>query len=520
VSIPVSALAQPTAVGGEFLVNTYTTGPQRFPSACALGGGDFVVAWEDGRANYFGLNDGADGSETCTVARKIGPSGDFDFLVNTYTTGRQGAPSSACLDDGGFVVVWSELETYFGATKQGHFAVAGRRYDDTAQPGAPFTVEEQDDPGQFAEPEEGSSCRAPGGGFVVVWNSATSFSEPTTVRRFNAQGVQQGTDVELPNVNNPKCCGSDDGFVVIGWQGGGTGTPEILGQRFAADGALAGTQFTANTWTTGRQSLPSVACNARGEFVVVWESSNVGLGGGSPQDGDGYGVFGQRFGADGSRAGTEFQVNVYTTQNQQRPAVAMDRGGRFVVAWTNYSYDDVLDVEDDDIAARAFDDAGAPLGTEFQVNSYTTEPASDPAVAIEPGGDLLIVWHTTNDGDDHSISGQRYSLGSLPPTTTTTVTTTTLTATTSTTNPTSTTTLPAGQACGDPVAFVLGNPPPDNTVTATDALFALKAAVGSGSCALCICDVDNSGGVTATDALIILKLAVGQPVTVNCVACL
>src|SRR5205085_1181304 len=45
--------------------------------------------------------------------------------------------------------------------------------------------------------------------------------------------------------------------------------------------------------------------------------------------------------------------------------------------------------------------------------------------------------------------------------------------------------------------------------TAADALFALKASVGSLECDLCVCDVNNSGEVTATDALEILRFAVG-----------
>ena len=57
------------------------------------------------------------------------------------------------------------------------------------------------------------------------------------------------------------------------------------------------------------------------------------------------------------------------------------------------------------------------------------------------------------------------------------------------------------------------------TVSASDALFMLRAAVGLDSCELCVCDVDGSGGVAATDALATLRLAVGQPIPLNCPAC-
>jgi len=59
----------------------------------------------------------------------------------------------------------------------------------------------------------------------------------------------------------------------------------------------------------------------------------------------------------------------------------------------------------------------------------------------------------------------------------------------------------------------------NDAVTATDALLALKVAVGTATCALCVCDTNSSGAVTSQDALFILKFSVGQPVTLVCPAC-
>jgi hypothetical protein len=76
---------------------------------------------------------------------------------------------------------------------------------------------------------------------------------------------------------------------------------------------------------------------------------------------------------------------------------------------------------------------------------------------------------------------------------------------------TTTTMLVCERGCGDPVS--------DTTVgvvTASDALFLLRAAVGEHRCALCVCDVNDDGGITATDALLTLAVAVGQPVSLTC----
>lgn len=54
------------------------------------------------------------------------------------------------------------------------------------------------------------------------------------------------------------------------------------------------------------------------------------------------------------------------------------------------------------------------------------------------------------------------------------------------------------------------------TPTASDAQYALRAAVGQVSCDLRVCDADDSGAVMATDALTILNKAVGLEIALNC----
>lgn len=88
-----------------------------------------------------------------------------------------------------------------------------------------------------------------------------------------------------------------------------------------------------------------------------------------------------------------------------------------------------------------------------------------------------------------------------------TTSSTTLTTTTTTT----TTTIAAG-GCGQPLST-------GGTPTSADALFILKTAVGSETCALCVCDVNSSGTNTTADALIVLRKAVGQNMTLTCPAC-
>ncbi|HXC50320.1 MAG TPA: hypothetical protein VN634_05495 [Candidatus Limnocylindrales bacterium] len=71
-----------------------------------------------------------------------------------------------------------------------------------------------------------------------------------------------------------------------------------------------------------------------------------------------------------------------------------------------------------------------------------------------------------------------------------------------------TTTLSDDTICGDADM--------DGQIKASDALVALRAAIGSAQCIVERCDYDGSGKVRAADALAILKRAVGQPIVPMC----
>ncbi len=144
----------------------------------------------------------------------------------------------------------------------------------------------------------------------------------------------------------------------------------------SGQGLPLGSEFQVNTYTTGNQQSPAVATDPRGNFVVVWESYL--------QDGSNFGVFGQRFSRNGTPLGTEFQVNTYTTNSQYTysSSIATDGAGNFVVVWTSIEQDG----SGSGVFGQRFSNTGARIGTEFQVNTYTTERQNDPTVvSTRPG---------------------------------------------------------------------------------------------------------------------------------------
>ena len=106
--------------------------------------------------------------------------------------------------------------------------------------------------------------------------------------------------------------------------------------------------------------------------------------------------------------GTEFQINTYTTDYQFGARVAMDPAGRFVVTW----YSKLQDGDGVGVFAQAYDSSGAPAGSEFQVNTYTMGNQSEPRVAADAAGDFVIAWTSSGqDGDSGGIFAQRFEIG-------------------------------------------------------------------------------------------------------------
>jgi hypothetical protein len=177
----------------------------------------------------------------------------------------------------------------------------------------------------------------------------------------------------------------------------------LLPAGASAELVTVGEEFQVNTYTAGQQVGPHVAPAAAGGFVAVWS----GLGG---QDGSANGVFGQRYTSGAARLGDEFQINTFTEDSQGNPSVDSDAQGGFVVVWSSY-YQDGSSYEG--VFGQRYDSGGQAIGSEFQINTYTVGGQSEPAVAMGPAGDFVVVWSSYDDpaGQDGSYGGifaQRY----------------------------------------------------------------------------------------------------------------
>ncbi len=215
----------------------------------------------------------------------------------------------------------------------------------------------------------------------------------------------------------PSVGAAPDGRFVVVWDSFGSGGTDtsgqsVQGQRFAADGTPMGSEFQVNTYTTDSQSGSRVAVRDDGSFIVVWISAgSAGL------DTSSSSIQGQRFNAAGSSVGGQFEINTYTSNLQVAPAVATAPDGDFIVVWRSFGSDGT-DTSSGSIQGQAFNSAGAPLGGEFQVNTYTTGMQTVPAVGVDASGDFVVVWESDGsfgtDMSDLSVQGQRFNAAGAP----------------------------------------------------------------------------------------------------------
>lgn len=169
----------------------------------------------------------------------------------------------------------------------------------------------------------------------------------------------------------------------MAWNGGNIDSDGLGVRARIVDrsGNLEGQPIAVNTFEPGYQTRPNVASNLKDRFVVTWESEG--------QDSGGAGVYGQLFDDLGNKIGGEFQVSSDAPTWQGLPSVAMDRSGRFVVAF--YSANE----EDDraeDILLRAYRADGTPIGPQVFVSDKDSLPLDYPWVALSDSGLIQVAF--------------------------------------------------------------------------------------------------------------------------------
>jgi Ca2+-binding RTX toxin-like protein len=296
-----------------------------YPSCTGLSDGGWVVTWtgqdEDGngifqqRYNAYGLRVG------------------HETRVNTTTANSQTEPTVTALAGGGWVVTWVSHETAYG------YLVHQQRYGAN---GFPVGTETAVDSYRYGT-ERPTVTALADGGWLVTYGGYGPDPRPEDVveifqQRYDADGwtvdypIQVNTSIEASQALST-VTGLKDGGWVVTWSSmkGDNSGIGILQQRYAINGQKVGTETRVNTTTAGDQFDSSVTALPDGGWLVTWTSGPSMT---SPGD-----IYQQRYAADGQKVGKESRVNTFTQGDQSLASVTVMKDGGWIVSWNSLGQD-------------------------------------------------------------------------------------------------------------------------------------------------------------------------------------
>ncbi|MGD0251199.1 MAG: hypothetical protein ABSC01_00705 [Verrucomicrobiota bacterium] len=274
----------------DVLVNTFTNNFQINPAVATLTNGNVVIVWGSfDEASPDSMQD-VYGQILSPAGQKIGG----EFLINQFTTYNQRTPTVAALANGGFVVAWvSEQERVVGAPNANAVPPNQQAYPSIDIYALLFTISGTNavaSGGEFLVNSDSNPCAHPSvaagtdGGFMIAWD-AHDMTSPTTnsldiyARPFTSAGAGSGGTVVRVNTYlfgdqyAPRISSLGTDYLIVWTSLAQDGSREgAYGQFLRGNGSEFGTEFRVNTTTVSSQMQPAVASDGVSQFLVVWTS--------------------------------------------------------------------------------------------------------------------------------------------------------------------------------------------------------------------------------------------------------
>ena len=390
----------------EFQVNSQDEGSQFAPDVDQISSGEFVVVWVQ---RYAG-----DSVRGRLFDSTGAPVSEFPVSTGPESEEVPFAPAVA-MDDasGSFVVVWSSAYGF------GTFEAYGQVFDSVgSRVGAEFSLTS----GAFARPKVDVFLQD-SGEFLAVWSedlTESGSSSEIHAQLYDTSGDPIGAELGLIDsvfeLQALAATGQADGDFVVVWANytNDSTIEDVAFRHFSSAGTPQTTTMRLNQITAGEQGARGVgvAVDEFDEYLVVWSGENI--------DSSQFAVAGRRVDSNGVASGAEFQVNTYEVGSQgiRGAEVAYDKGnGEFLVTWAGANAQDGSELGV--FAQRILTDGNA-VGTEFQVNTYTTNDQGGQlegfpdglSVASGGSGEFVVTWMSeTQDTFDEGVFGQRLGLG-------------------------------------------------------------------------------------------------------------
>ncbi len=279
------------------------------------GSGNFVVMWQDARNDYGDIYFQRYNSDGKALGVNTKANDDAG-------TAYQGSSSIAVDGSGNFVIVWED-------DRNGDSDIFYQRYNSSGVAQG-VNTKAIDDAGNTAQWRP-SLAMDGSGNFVVAW---IDFSKPGGIylQRYDSNGLPQGTNLKVIDDDiradrwDISVSMDGNGNTVIVWIDRRNGHPDIYLQRYDSTGVAQGANLKVNDdeGTAGQYS-PSVSMDKSGNFVVVWQDYRYGLY--NPD------VIGQRYYADGSLRGANYRIVADGPNQYEGSPVVVANASQIIFSW-------------------------------------------------------------------------------------------------------------------------------------------------------------------------------------------
>jgi len=256
--------------GGEFRVNSYTTGHQSGSSVGIDSNGNFIITWS-------GI--GQNGSQSGVYAQKYNADGSTngsEFSISYNTTIPQGVAFIAMSDDGKFVISWQ------GNLNSNDYNIYAERFNTDGTPnGSQFLVNSY----TTALQQSSKIAMSDDGKFIITWVSNGRDGDSTSeynvyAQRYNADGTSNGSEFRVNtyttgNQYRSSVAISNSGNFVISWIKRDTYPYLLSAQEYDSNGNTIGSEFQINDRTNGSVTSPKPAMSDNGNFVITWSEGTI-----------------------------------------------------------------------------------------------------------------------------------------------------------------------------------------------------------------------------------------------------
>ncbi|WP_071628102.1 Calx-beta domain-containing protein [Poseidonibacter lekithochrous] len=353
-----------------------------------------------------------------------------EIVIAKAVNADQGTPDITYLEDGGYVVVWEEVNgaSYNGAeynndtestqwaTRENH-DIFSQRFDKDGEPvGDAIQVNTHD----ARDQHDANVTALPNGRYLVTWTSDDDYinvdnydnsSRYIKARIYDEHNNPVCNEFTVARAEYDPIVGLPDGGFIVTWSAdarhnntdqGAQDNPihsdvhdgseyGVFGQRYDEFGNAMGDKFQINTHTLNDQMDSDITLDSNGDVVITWQSEN--------QDGSSYGIYTQKFELTSNgvtKVGDEKQVNTTTNGSQTDPEITALTDGKAVITWESGT----------DVYAQILDENGAKVGMELDVTTSSGVQSNPVVTAISTG--FIITWQSNENGN-HDIYSQRFN---------------------------------------------------------------------------------------------------------------